>query len=784
MARRPSPLPPLVVFAVGVVLGDIAAPLCTSGEPALVGFTLAAVALVILSLFARRTGAAAVFVAGGCAGLALIGRLSGPLPGLPERVRGVVVGTADGHDADVQVSAVASPGEAWRAESGRLRVRFPLAPPAAGAVIVVGGTAHALPRHALPGAPTERWSVARAHVRALLTAKDVVVEGPEPLPSPARRLVHAGLVAAMAGQPGTVVAPEEKGLLQRTGTWHFAVVSGVQVGLVAAGAWALMTVLARPLVVILPAGGMRWLSAIAAGAGAFGLALGAGAPVSAIRAALCASVCAVARAAGVTVGAWEGLAFAVCGVLLVDPGAVDHLGFQFAVSAIAGIILWSSRIVRWLPLDAPRALRWAARSLGASVGALVGTLPIAAWRLQTFSPMSPVCNLLVAPLLGLVGAPAALLGFATSGVARLDVASAFLLTVADTAADFALRVLQPLDVTPWHPAVGPVGAVLLGLAALCPRRPLVAAGIWTFVLGTRWPVPPEDGRLVVQFLAVGQGDSAIVSFPDGRVWLVDTGPEPDDVLDVLRREGITHLDRVILSHPHPDHFGGLEAILENLDVDELIVPRAPRLGLAGETGSQRAAGGFAAAAESERTYARLLGLARRVDFAEIPAPGVLLHPWLGWRSPARDPVNDESVVFRIDFGKRRFLFTGDVEKAGEAELLAHHGADLHADVLKVPHHGSKTSSSWPFVTAVNPLVSVISCGEDNRFHHPNPLALAHYRGRRVYRTDLDGTVVVSTDGTDLHVDLPDAEPVFLDPDPVPAGAQRADLGVLPEAHEP
>jgi competence protein ComEC len=232
------------------------------------------------------------------------------------------------------------------------------------------------------------------------------------------------------------------------------------------------------------------------------------------------------------------------------------------------------------------------------------------------------------------------------------------------------------------------------------------------------------------------------------------------MLDVLRRQGVRHLDRVVLSHPHPDHYGGLEALLRELDVDELDVPRPPR-----------PAGG-----ESELAFARLLALAPVVRFAQVGGPAQVLHPLAGWTSPARDPVNDESLVVRLDFGARRFLFTGDIEREAEAELLAHHAAELHADVLKVPHHGSRTSSSWPFVTAVNPSVAVISCGEENRFHHPNAETLAHLRGRQVYRTDRDGTVLVSTDGHDLHVDLPDAGGPPIDVAAGPAPPPRASAG--------
>jgi len=744
MSGRSSPTS---LVAVGVLAGALAAPACATPTPCL---AFAAVAALVLALAARRTAAAALLLAGTCLGLAFAARVEPPLPGLPDRVRGTVVGSALGAEADVLVNATAQDGNPWTPASGRLRVRFPDGVPRPGTPFVAGGKSHRFPRYAPPGEPTRRWALARAHVQAILVAKDVVVEGVDPGPSPAARLVHGDLVAAMAGRPAEVPAAEKQ-LLQRTGTWHLVAVSGMQVALAAAAAWWACRLVTAPMAWLRRRGGAGWLCAAGAVAAAVAFTCSAGSPPSAVRATVIVAIGAATRAAGARAGAWEALALALCATLLLDPTAVDNLGFQLSFAAVAGIIAWSSRVTRWVPLDAPRALRALAAGLGGTLGATLGTLPVVALHFQSLSPLAALTNLLVGPLLGGCATPCAVVGFALAGAwPRLG---DLLLTVADTATDLALQTLQPLDVEPWHPAVGAGGALLLVIAALNPRRPLVVAALVVAALGLRWPFPPADGRLVVQFLAIGQGDAALISFPDGRVWAVDTGPSPTAMLDVLRRQGVLRLDRVVLSHPHPDHYGGLEALLQELHVGELHVPRAARPG-----------GG-----ESEVAFARLLALAPVVRTAALDAPAVLLHPLAGWTSAARDPVNDESLVLRLDFGARRFLFTGDIERDGEAELLANHAADLRADVLKVAHHGSRTSSSWPFVTAVNPAIAVISCGEENRFHHPNPETLAHLRGRRVYRTDRDGTVIVSTDGHDLHVDLPDAGAAPID---VATGAPR------------
>jgi len=134
-----------------------------------------------------------------------------------------------------------------------------------------------------------------------------------------------------------------------------------------------------------------------------------------------------------------------------------------------------------------------------------------------------------------------------------------------------------------------------------------------------------------------------------------------------------------------------------------------------------------------------------------PEPGAeWLHPAPGFTGP-RDPVNDQSLVVRLTWGARRFLFAGDIEAAGEAALLAS-GQDLRADLLKVPHHGSRTSSSAALLSAVQPGWALISCGFENRYRHPSPEVLGRYQGVTVLRTDRMGTVVVSSDGADLRVE--------------------------------
>jgi len=257
-------------------------------------------------------------------------------------------------------------------------------------------------------------------------------------------------------------------------------------------------------------------------------------------------------------------------------------------------------------------------------------------------------------------------------------------------------------------------------------------------------LPQSGGRLLeVTFLDVGQGDSAFIRFPDGANMLIDGGPKRPGfdsgehiVAPFLRHRGIRKVDTVILTHPENDHGGGLEYILKNFRVGKIIgihhqdIPSATHRKLRAIAEKRRIEyqPGFAGTIANTKYELDILSPTESTNFMD------------GY-------VNDDSVLLRLAYGKVSFLFTGDIEARAERSILLS-GSHLQADIIKVPHHGSITSSGEAFLDAVNPAIAVISTGRRGKTSFASETVLERYKERhaRVYRTDESGAIRIITDG--------------------------------------
>jgi competence protein ComEC len=379
----------------------------------------------------------------------------------------------------------------------------------------------------------------------------------------------------------------------------------------------------------------------------------------------------------------------------------------------------------------------------------------------SFSGLS--ANAFVVPLLGLV-VPAGFVAIFT-GSAWAAALAGWLLALSQRAVAWHAS-WEPN----WRIPTPPVWlliafGVALILTAFLPRswRPVkigsLAGALAFFVLLVWHPFAPAlaPGWLEMTVIDVGQGDSILLAFPDGKLMLLDAGGIPgfgrrlktgldigeDVVSPYLWSRSIRTLDVVALSHAHDDHMGGLRAVLENFHVRELWTGATPESPEWTQLRDQEIARGV-----------KIVSLRQGRRFAYGGVNVDVLAP-LKQYVPAAAPRNDDSLVLRLVYGRRSFILSGDVERPIEKAMLAENLIQP-ADVLKIAHHGSKTSTTAPFLDLVHPAFAVISAGYENSYGHPHPDVLGRLAEHRTltYRTDRMGLISIRTDGQRIEVTAP------------------------------
>jgi len=546
----------------------------------------------------------------------------------------------------------------------------------------------------------------------------------------------SGILAALAVGDQRAISNEEWRLFQRTGVTHLMSISGLHVTLVSSlVAWCVGSLWRRVpgFCLRLPA---RKAAAAAAILAALGYTLLTGFAVPAQRTFYMVAVVAAALWSGRRVAPGRTLALALGVVLALDPWAVLAPGFWLSFGAVALIFYvaagWTQperRLVQWA------RIQWAIT---------VGLAPAALLLFGQVSVVGPLANAVAIPVVSAVVTPLALASAIVPWDALLGLAAWFverLLEFLEWCASLPVSILE-------RPAP-PLWCVLLALVGiawlLAPRGiPWRAVGAALLLPAFALPVPaPVPGEAWITTLDVGQGLAVLVRTAHHAL-LYDAGPsygsEADSggrvILPVLRAEGVTRLDTLIISHRDLDHMGGAQTVLDTMEVGLL------QSSLARNDALQ------ALAVESRRC-------ARSDAWDWDGVRFELLHPAAGdYRRQRR--ANDLSCVLRVSAGSRTMLLAGDIERAAEALLVQRaRPGQLRADVLLVPHHGSRTSSSEEFIGAVLPRRAVIAAGYRNRFGHPNREVLARYleRGVRIARTDLDGAVTVRLDASSERVEV-------------------------------
>lgn len=555
------------------------------------------------------------------------------------------------------------------------------------------------------------------------------------------------LVAALVLARKEGVDPELREGFTRSGVAHLLAISGFHVGVIAMAVLVLLRSLGLP----------RTRAAAGCALAVWGYVVFIGAPDAAVRAAILTTVVAAGVARGRPVHRVGALASALLVFLLVDPGAVGRPGFQLSFAGAAGLALLAGPLDRSLG----RRLRWRrARSLrsavAAGVAATVATLPAVGWHFGQLSTVGIPVTLAATPLVaaaipGILASlaldllPGPLAAFAAGGT---DLLLAGLVKVVEASADLSFAVVPVSRSWILAGAAGSAAALLWATpsrAATDLRLALGAAGCVAGLL-----LLPVGGRFLggssmeIAVFDVGQGDAIGIRSPAGRWILVDAGPgasggrAPDaEVAAVreLRERGVTRLEALLLSHPDLDHIGGVVPLVGSFDPALVAGPghvRGTDAYRSALEAADRARGG-----EAIRWLALERGQRLRLDGIHLE----VLHP--SRRPDPTDEPNASSLVLLLRFGAFTALLTGDAPADVEEEVAALAG---DVDLLKVAHHGSRTSSSTRFLQAITPELAVVSVGRRNRYGHPHPEVAARLEEEaRLHRTDRDGTIRVTVE---------------------------------------
>ena len=797
---------PVVVLFLGALIGagfglHAGLPLLALGLLFFIGVACAVVASVSPWSAARGSAIlAVVVVAGVVSGAGAAARYEHVVAALPSStgiavIEGIVVDDIpadEGRRLLLQVDGIVDDGSAQaqlpRGAQGVIALRvFGAVDVEAGDRIRVRGR---LTRAEPALSPATYDSALAAHARFIHAAVSVhdaadlavMARGQSPLLVRARlglrsRLMNhvpprlAGLLLALLIGDVSLFEDEQNTAYRHVGAGHLLAVSGLQVTLLAV---VLNRFFGGLFLLVLPGGRRRRTQVISAAVALLGVwaFVGiCGMPPSAVRAAVMASAVVVGAMRGRRVILVDAIAAAGLLTVLVSPASIDDAGFLLSYAAVIGLAATTVDVAdegggAWRQLWSK-----AKPALVASLTAGFATVPLSAWLFGQVAPAGLVANIILVPVASLLQLPSLLCGlvgavFDWPFVTWIGGEAALLLEA--LVFGFAellpgVRAIEPPSL--FVAAIGLAASLFAGGAAMIGhhKSAVVAVVVAVIVYGAS---AYEAPALRISFLPVGQGDGAVLEFPDGTVFVVDAGgrvpfdprateegraealaePGKRVVVPFLQRRGIERVDVVVVSHPHPDHAGGLRAVVEALPVGELWIA-----GDAHRPGRLMAPLISGVGVDKVRSTPGLLGAHHYGDvvvevFAPAPAEATPTYPELH--------ANDNSLVLRVCLKDTCILLPGDLESQGEELLLASVPPEkLRATIVKAGHHGSRTSSSSAFVAATKPQHVVLCTGRHNTFNFPSAEVVARWReaGATLWDTAVHGEIRIVLDGE--HVDV-------------------------------
>ena len=603
--------------------------------------------------------------------------------------------------------------------------------------------------------------------------------------SPQREIIEAITIGNQNEIPSDV-----RENFNKTGTSHILSISGLHIGIVAAAAFFFISLILKTSEYLM----LRFNIIKLASAGAFIFVLiytfiaGMGIPV--IRASLMALIFLGALLLGKQKDIYNILALAGLIILIVSPEAFFDISFQLSFAAVFAIIYLvpsfsnpSFPFIESWPILVQKIFKQIYLSIIVCIAATLGTIPLIVFYFNRVSAITIIANLITVPLLGTI-ALAFSMAFILSAFISASIAGIFI-KLSSFFVQISVEIITRLATLSWSsftftkPTVMEIIIFYLFIFLLMEsidffrgkgrkkgffqRYPfvlkcLLIASLLFFTVNAIYLFSKDkfSTELKVTAIDVGQGSSVLVRFPGGKKMLIDGGGFSDSSFDMgkmviapfLYHERINTIDIVVLSHPHPDHLQGLLYITNNFNVKEVW-----------STGQQ---------SEDEifQQWQKIIAQ-KKIKMnslsAQSPTPKIngvqlnVLWPLKPISVNASDlssgEVNDDSLVLKIKYGNVSFLFPADITSSVESSLIKSK-KDLSSDVLFVPHHGSYHSSSIDFINKVSCRYAVVSAGKANAFRHPHQRTLDRYKSFSVklLRTDKDGAITLSTDGTELYID--------------------------------
>jgi competence protein ComEC len=549
----------------------------------------------------------------------------------------------------------------------------------------------------------------------------------------------AGLVRALLIADTRGLDPEVRDRYADAGIVHMLSISGLHVAIVS-GAMLLVLQALR-----LPAAAARWAGLLLVGL----YVLVIGAPPPAVRSAVMIGAQTVSMALQRNTSPWAALAWGGGIPLLYQPRTAADLGWQLSVSGFAALIAGRALAERLMPARLDGWHRKIASELTVSVVASFATAPLVAWHFGRVSLVAPLANLAAGPIIAVL-----------QPTLFLALALAWWPTAASLVADASVPMIRAFDAVAWagaalpwatlHAAPARLTAVALGVACVAVLAACVThfweraalAALAAVSVAALTP-GPRSGALEVHMLDVGQGDAIAVRTPRGRWLLFDAG-QGDARRDMGRMTVVPYLRArggalalFVLSHPHADHVGGAVSVLKSMRP-------AGYLDAAFAGGSPPYRRSLIEAARIGAAWRR----ARAGDVLEVDGVRLrVLAPDSAWSVGLKDP-NLASVVVRLEYREATLLMTGDAERPEEEWLQEQSSALLRADLLKVAHHGSGTSTTEAWIAAVQPRAALVSVASRNVYGHPDPAVMRRVAasGASVLRTDQLGHIVARTYG--------------------------------------